>query len=312
MALLLREAHHLVLDGGAVAGAHAFDDAGVHRRLVDGAADDRVRLFVGVGDVTGALGQGGRRAVRGEGEERRRVVALLGFQAGIIDGVAVQARHGAGLHPAHGKAGGGEPPGQAGRGYVAQTAGREVLETNVDEAVEKGAGGHDHGPDAEDLVQRGADADHPAALDQDFIHHRLADSQVRLVFQHPLHAQPVEQPVGLGAGGTHRRALAGVEAAELDAGGIDVLGHFPAQGVDLLDQVALGQAADGRVAGHGADGVGVDDADERPAAHARRGQGRLAAGVAGADYGNVKISHVLVPGVAVVWSGKSEKAAACG
>ena len=49
-----------------------------------------------------------------------------------------------------------------------------------------------------------------------------------------------------------------------------------------------------------------------PASAARRGLLLAAAGVAGADYGNVKISHVLVPGVAVVWSGKSEKAAACG
>ena len=48
------------------------------------------------------------------------------------------------------------------------------------------------------------------------------------------------------------------------------------------------------------------------AAEGAEARGRPGAGVAGADYGNVKISHVLVPGVAVVWSGKSEKAAACG
>ena len=55
--------------------------------------------------------------------------------------------------------------------------------------------------------------------------------------------------------------------------------------------MAFGQAADGRVAGHGPDGVGVDDRDKGPAAHSRRGQGRLAAGMAGADYGNIIFIH---------------------
>ena len=71
--------------------------------------------------------------------------------------------------------------------------------------------------------------------------------------------------------------------------------------------MALGQSADGRVAGHGADGVGVDDADQRAAAHARGGKRRLAAGVARTDYGDVKIGHHgLVPGNAVL-SGMEER-----
>ena len=38
--VLLRKAHHLVLDGRAVAGAHPFDDPGVQRRAVGAGADD--------------------------------------------------------------------------------------------------------------------------------------------------------------------------------------------------------------------------------------------------------------------------------
>ena len=107
-----------------------------------------------------------------------------------------------------------------------------------------------------------------------------------------LHSQPIEQPVGLCPRGTHRRTFAGVEAAKLNAGGVDVFRHFTAQGVDLLNNLPLGQAADGGVAGHGADGIGVDDADQGAAAHAGSGQRGLATGMTRADDGDVKISHV--------------------
>jgi hypothetical protein len=108
------------------------------------------------------------------------------------------------------------------------------------------------------------------------------------------HAQTVEQAVGLGPGRTDRWSLAGVEPAELDAGGVDVFGHFAAQGIDFLDQVSFGQAADGRIAGHGADGVGVDDADQGAAAHSGRRQRGFAPGVSGADHGNIEFIHIFL------------------
>ncbi len=72
-----------------------------------------------------------------------------------------------------------------------------------------------------------------------------------------LHRLAVELAVGLGAGAADGRALAAVEHPELDAGAVDGPGHEPVEGVDLADQLALGEAADGRVAGHLADGVEV-------------------------------------------------------
>ena len=81
----------------------------------------------------------------------------------------------------------------------------------------------------------------------------------------------------------HGRALGAVEHAELDAGRVDDLAHLAAEGVDLADDLPLGDAADGRVAAHLADGVGVHRQQGGAQPHARGGQGGLDAGVAGAD-----------------------------
>ena len=116
--------------------------------------------------------------------------------------------------------------------------------------------------------------------------------EIFLLLQHRFHPQPVEEPVGLGPGRPDRRALAGVEAAELDAGGVDVFRHLPAEGVDLLDQMPLGQAADGRVAAHGADGVNVDHQHRGAASHPGCRQSGFAAGMAGADHDNVVLRGV--------------------
>jgi hypothetical protein len=63
-------------------------------------------------------------------------------------------------------------------------------------------------------------------------------------------ARLIQHAVGLGAGGPDRRTLARIEDAELDAGLVRGEGHGATQGVHLLDQVALADAADGRIAGH--------------------------------------------------------------
>ena len=96
----------------------------------------------------------------------------------------------------------------------------------------------------------------------------LLQVQVVLLLQNTLHPESVELLVGLGPGGAHRRPLAGIEDAELDAGGVDVPRHLPAEGIDLLDQVPLGQPADGRVARHEGNGIQVDGQKKRAAPHA--------------------------------------------
>ena len=62
-----------------------------------------------------------------------------------------------------------------------------------------------------------------------------------------LHGELVEFLVGLGARRVHGRPLGAIEHAELDGAGVDALAHFAAEGVDLADNLPLGDAADGGV-----------------------------------------------------------------
>ena len=106
-----------------------------------------------------------------------------------------------------------------------------------------------------------------------------------------LHRGGIELAVGLGARAAHRRALAAVENAELDAAGIGDSAHQAVERVDLPDQMALAEPADRRIAGHGADRrESVRDQRGR-GAHARgRGRG-FAAGVAAADHDDIECSR---------------------
>ena len=70
VAVALREAHDLVLDRRAVARADALDDARVHRRAVEAAADDVVGARVGVRDPARPLRR--MHVARAEEREHRR------------------------------------------------------------------------------------------------------------------------------------------------------------------------------------------------------------------------------------------------
>ena len=65
MALLVAEAHHLVLDRRAIARPLALDHSGVHRRAIDTAADYLVGARVGEREMAGDL-RLRDRAVRNE------------------------------------------------------------------------------------------------------------------------------------------------------------------------------------------------------------------------------------------------------
>ena len=93
----------------------------------------------------------------------------------------------------------------------------------------------------------------------------------------------------MGAGAPDGGAAGGVEEAELDAAGVGYFAHDAAEGVDFADEVALGYAADGGVAGHLGDEVQVEGEEGRAEAHARGGRGGFAAGMAGAYDQDVKL-----------------------
>ena len=180
-----RKAHHLVFDGRTITGSDPFDDAGKERRLIDRAPDDLVGLLVGIGDMTGKL-RLSIIAPAGKGEKRRRLVAVLRFEPGVVDRVGVETRDRAGFHPADAKALLPEPSGQTERRIIAHAAGRKMLETDVDPAVEKRAGGYHHRPDQHPLFKRRDQPGDAAVLDEQPVDHGLPDGQVLLLFQDPL------------------------------------------------------------------------------------------------------------------------------
>ena len=96
---LVGEAVNLVFDGRTIARTDAFDDAGVHGRPVESAADDIVGAFVGVSDPARHLA----RMLFGAAEKREHgngiEVTGLFFENGEVDGTAVDARRRTGFQP---------------------------------------------------------------------------------------------------------------------------------------------------------------------------------------------------------------------
>jgi hypothetical protein len=108
--------------------------------------------------------------------------------------------------------------------------------------------------------------------------------QSRLALQHLAHLHAVELLVALRPRTPHRRSARSVEQAELDAHRIGHLAHHAAQRIHFAHKMALGHAADGRVAAHLRNQVEVHGDQRGLQAHARRGHGRLAAGMTRAHH----------------------------
>ena len=224
-----------------------------------------------------------------EAEHRHRVqVAGLFLQPAEVDRAAVQPRRCAGLQPALRQLQLLQPRRQADGRRVAGAAGAVVLQADVDAPVQEGAGRQHHGAAAEAQAHLRDSADHAVAFEHQVVHRLLEQPQVRLVLQPLADGRLVQHAVGLRARGTHRRALAAVEDAELDAGFVGGRGHRAAQRIDLLDQMALADAADAGVAAHLPQRLDVVRQQQRAAAHAGGSQRSFGAGVAATDHDHVE------------------------
>src|SRR5262245_17699459 len=120
-------------------------------------------------------------------------------------------------------------------------------------------------------------------FEQNGLYHLLPQREIRLILDAPFHFELVRLFVRLRPRRVHRGALGAIEHAELDACLIDVLAHLAAERVNLAHDLPLGDAADRRVAAHGADGVRVHGKQDGAEAHARRREGSFDSRVAGAD-----------------------------
>ncbi len=141
---LVGEAHHLVLDGRAVAGTHAVDGPGVHGRTGQPSANDVVGGLPGVGDVARHLG-GVLVATAQEGEYRYRRVTGLHVELGVVDRAPVDAGWRAGLESAHAKRQLPQARSQRVGWRIASPAARVVALADVDPAAQKGPYGQHYG-----------------------------------------------------------------------------------------------------------------------------------------------------------------------
>ena len=158
----------------------------------------------------------------------------------------------------------------------------------MDQAAQEGPCGQHHGRRVEAQAGCGHGARDPPAFDREVVHGGLEEPQVRLTLEAPTNGRTIKDAVGLRAGGSHCRALAGVERAELDARLVGGDCHRAAESVDFAHQVALADAADGRVAGHLAErfqGVGEQQRARAGAGGRQRG---LGAGLAATHHDHVE------------------------
>ena len=124
-------------------------------------------------------------------------------------------------------------------------------------AIQEGARGEHDGPGPELDAQLRDDTHHAVTFQQQIIHRLLEEGEIGLIFQCLPNGLAIQDTVSLGARGSNRGALAGIENPELDTGVIGGNGHDAAQRIDFLDKMPLADPANRRVAGHLTQGVNI-------------------------------------------------------
>jgi len=224
------------------------------------------------------------------------------LQPAEIDAAAVDARRRPGLQPALRQFQLLQAGRQAHRGWVARPACAVVLQAHVDAAIQEGAGRQYHRACPEAHTHLGDGAHHAVTLQHQVIHRLLEEPQPGLVLQPPADGRLVQHAVGLRprcahGRAAHGRALAAIEDAELDAGLVGGGRHRAAQGVHLLHQMALADAADAGVAAHLPKRLDVVRQQQRGAAHTCGGQRGLGAGMAATNDDHIKrlgVQHAAI------------------
>ena len=173
----------------------------------------------------------------------------------IVDSLAIDTRRCAGLQSIDAEWTSAQALGQRFRRWIAGTATGITGITNVNLAVEEGTYGQYHVRCEEAQSHLRNHAFDGIALFDQIDHGLLKYRQARPVFQHFANRDSIQLAIGLGTRRTHRRALAPVQNSKLDTGPVRGQRHRTAERIDFLDQVALADAADGRITGHLPEGL---------------------------------------------------------
>ena len=206
--------------------------------------------------------------------------------------VAVQARRRAGFQAALRQVQFLEPRRQGHRRRIAHAPAGVVLQPDVNLAVEEGACGQHHGRGQKADAELRHRAAHLVALDDQVVASFGENGQIGLIFESTANGLLVQHAIGLGARGAHRRALRGIQDAELDAGFVGRSRHRPTQRINLAHQMPLADAADRRIATHRSQRVEVVRQQQRIGARPRCGKRGLGAGMAAADNDDIETGGV--------------------
>ncbi len=292
VAFLVGEAVDLVLDRRAVARADTFDHTRVHRRTVEVRGDDLVGARICVGNPAAHLARV-HLGIAHEGHHRNRRIAWLLGHHREVHRTAVDTRRSTGFQAADAQRQFTHAVGQGDRRWIAGATAGMVLQTNVDKAAEEGTGGQYHRFGEETQAHLGHHAFDLVLLDDQVVAGLLEYPQVRLVFQDFTHHCLVDSAVGLCTGGAYGRALAVVQNAELDAALVGGQRHGAAEGIDLFDQMAFANTANGGVAAHVTEGFHVMGQQQGFHTHACRRKRSLGTGMAAADDDHFKTGREI-------------------
>ena len=292
MRVLVRKAVNLVLYRWTITGTHALDATTVHRRAIYSATDDLVSDFAGAGDEATDLPWMVLRRTQ-EGHHRHRLVAGLLLHDTEIDTPGVDSGRCSSLQAADPQRQLTQSLRQRIGGRIARATSGIVLQTDVNQAPQKGSGRQHHGGAKENQPHL---RNHPRDLitrHDEIIHRLLKDNEIGLILDHAPYRGLVKDAVGLGTGRPDRGTLSLVEDSELDACTIGSQSHGATQGIDFLDQMALADATDCRVAGHLTKGFYVVGQQQRLAAHACRRESGFGTCMAAANDNDVERIGIL-------------------
>ena len=150
---------------------------------------------------------------------------------------------------------------------------------------------------------------HPIPFHDQIHHVLLEEGEAGLILNKFPDSRPVQRAIGLSPGGPHRGALTRVQGAKLNAGSISGQGHHAAQGIDFPHQVGFSDAADGRVAGHLANGFDALRQQQGVRPEASRRQGRFRPCMAATDDDHViAFLEVHLPALRGLGRGSIKKA----
>ena len=216
-----------------------------------------MRARVGVRDPARQL----PRVLVGASDEReyghRIQITRLDAQPAVIDGLAVDTRRRAGLETPLGQGQLTQAGCQRLGRRIGCTPGLVIIQPDMHLAIQEGTCGQHDGLGSELDAKLRDDTHHAITFQQQVIHRLLEEGQIGLVLQCLPNGLAIQDTVCLGARGSNRGALAGIENPELDTGVIGGNGHDAAQRIDFLDEMPLANAANGRVAGHLTQGVKI-------------------------------------------------------